>query len=285
MIKWDDFRFLAAVQKTGSISRAAREAQADPSTVSRRLGQLANSLNIELLVKTREGWQINPAARMLAEEALEFQNRVEHAVHALQAQSGEIAGEISLAAPPTVCSHVLLPDLGRFLRDNPAVAMSLHRRMSDALGEDDIIVTQTRPMRGRLMVRPLGHLVMAIYTYDPKATGDRWIGLVRDHDSTDAGAWSRTQFEKPPLHRLKTFPEILELMRATRLPGILPGIIARDEPDLVPLFPDRPPLRVNLYLCFHETRRHDPVVASVADWLSETIGRRADNETLVTTLA
>lgn len=280
MPRWDDLRFLAALLKTGTLTAAAREEGVDPATVSRRIGRLSETLGIELLVKSPGGWEVNPAARPLAEEALTFESRSHQAINALRARDGALQGDITLAAPPAVFSHILNPALPDFARRYPAVDVALRQRiMSDSLGDNDLMVTPVRPERGRLVVRRLGHLVFHIYAHRAETPPDRWIGLVREHDDLGAGAWSLAQMPRPPAYRLESFPEVLGLMRALRLPGVLPAMVAADDPTLRPLFPGRAPMHMNLYLCFHETRRHDPLVRAAADWVSAAYEAAANGAT------
>lgn len=286
MPRWEDLRFLAALMKTGTLTAAAREAEADPATVSRRIRRLSETLGIELMIKSPSGWSVNPAARPLAEEAMNFGNRLEQAIHVMQTRDGKISGEISVAAPPMICSHVLHPAIGGLVSRHPALNLTMkHQVLSAALGEHDLIVTPQQPERGRLVVRPLGHMIFSIYGRDPDASTGRWVGLVRDYDEQGAGAWSLTQFPMRPAYRLENFNEILNVMQQTRLPGILPGFVAEEDETLLPVFPDREPMRMNLYLCYHETRRLDPLVGAVSDWLAAAFKARTDGRTLLSSLA
>ncbi len=60
-MKWDDIRYLLAVERERSMAAAARRLQVDQTTVSRRLHALEAALGAQLFERSDGGWTPTPA--------------------------------------------------------------------------------------------------------------------------------------------------------------------------------------------------------------------------------
>ena len=69
MLPWDDLRFLLAAERSGSLSRAARELGVSLSTISRRLRTLEEAIGRPLFVRTPSGLEPTSAALALVVSA------------------------------------------------------------------------------------------------------------------------------------------------------------------------------------------------------------------------
>ena len=68
-VNWDDFRFLLALKRAGSLGAAARALKVEPSTASRRLASLETALGAQLAARTPEGLVLNDAGQLASELA------------------------------------------------------------------------------------------------------------------------------------------------------------------------------------------------------------------------
>lgn len=68
-MNWDDFRFLLAFRREGSLKAAALALHVEPSTASRRLSALESALGVQLAARTPEGLVMNDAGVLAAELA------------------------------------------------------------------------------------------------------------------------------------------------------------------------------------------------------------------------
>lgn len=105
---WDDYRYVLAVARHGSVSGAARDLGVNHATVLRRVAGIEHRLGVELFEKSVRGYEIAPEKLRLIEAARE----VEAAVGAVErlAQAGEapLAGVLRITSTDVLCS-VLLP--------------------------------------------------------------------------------------------------------------------------------------------------------------------------------
>ena len=74
---------------------------------------------------------------------------------------------------------------------------------------------------------------------------------------------------RPPSMRVETLHDVSEAIRKTHLPGLTLRMDAMTEPGLQLFDPNSPDLETPLYLCYHETRRRDPLLQAVIDWATE----------------
>ncbi|WP_375690765.1 LysR family transcriptional regulator [Pseudooceanicola sp. LIPI14-2-Ac024] len=271
MKNWDDLRYLIAVHKTGSMSAAARLLDTNPATVSRRLGRLGEVLGCDLFIKTPEGWIANESIADLIESATTFEHQI--ATYLNTGQSGEYPshGNIAVGCPPSIMSYLLYPELSRFSAQWPNVSLVFNSQMfTEALGENDLIVVPVRPTQGRLVVRYVGKMRLNVYAYPDSPHDGHWIGLIKQHESQPPMQGARVIMGgRDPDFRVETMSEVLSTVQSTRLPGLMPAIAAARDKALVKYDPESRDIESQLYLCFHETRRRDPLLRAVADWIAD----------------
>src|SRR5262245_31674543 len=117
-MEWDDLRFVLAVARTGSASRAARELGVDQTTVLRKLDLLETTVGTSLFERRKTGQTPTPAGKLVAEAA----ERMEKEVRAL---------ENTLATRRRICRRRSAPNNER--RPGDALRHTVHARVSFAL--------------------------------------------------------------------------------------------------------------------------------------------------------
>ena len=271
MKNWDDLRYLIAVHKTGSMSAAARLLDTNPATVSRRLGRLGEALGFDLFVKTPEGWVANDAIASLIESATTFEHEIANYLNAKDSEEGPARGTITIGAPPSLNTYLLYPELARFQEVWPNISLVFNSQLfTEALGENDIILVPSRPTQGRLVVRYVGKMRLNVYQHEDGPKNGQWIGLIKQHDSNQTMQKARDLMGgTDPAFRVETLQEVVAASTSSRLPGLMPRIAAVLDPTLAPVEAEHPDIETQIYLCFHETRRRDPLVRAVSDWIAE----------------
>lgn len=268
---WDDLRYLMAVHKTGSMSAASRLLNTNPATVSRRLARLAETLGHELFHKTPEGWVASEAIGPLLDSVSSFEGEIESFLNSAGRPDGQLEGTISIGMPGSLANGVLYPRAAEFVARHPGIRLNLHAQTyRETLGENDMIISPIRPQQGRLIVKPIGKVHSNIYTLPDSDRSGSWIGLLREHDAHPPmqKAFDRMGGRQPSL-RLETLHDTAQAIRVTGLPGLTLRINASIEPQLTLFDPDLPDNETALYLCYHETRRHDPLLQTVIAWATE----------------
>lgn len=278
MKNWDDLRYLIAVHKTGSMSAAARLLDTNPATVSRRLGRLGEALGCDLFIKTPEGWVANDAIADLIDSATTFEAQIATYLNASRTADHPSHGSVKVGCPPAIMSYLLYPELQKFREVWPNISLVFSSQMfTEALGENDLILVPVRPTQGRLVVRYVGKMRMNVYAYADSPRDGKWIGLIKQHDSQAPMQRAREIMGgHDPGFRVETLGEIVSTVQSTRLPGLMPHIAATREPGLYPIDPEARDIESQIYLCFHETRRRDPLLRAVADWIAECFSQSTE---------
>ena len=66
-IDWDDFRFVLAIVRGGSVSAAARQLGVDHATVIRRVDRLEHTLSAKLFDRRKSGYLLTEAGQRFLE--------------------------------------------------------------------------------------------------------------------------------------------------------------------------------------------------------------------------
>jgi DNA-binding transcriptional LysR family regulator len=72
-----------------------------------------------------------------------------------------------------------------------------------------------------------------------------------------------------PTYRVEEMPMVLDMVRATGLPGLLPDFMVRPEHGLVKADLPGNALPHELWIAYHETRHGDATLRALVDWLTE----------------
>ncbi|MEY8841349.1 LysR family transcriptional regulator, partial [Cribrihabitans sp. XS_ASV171] len=256
---------------------AARMLNADPATVSRRLSRLSEALGTEVYIKRSGAWVPNPALEEFFDDLSQFASRLLSHQNTLTmpAEGDGRVITLTVSGPPTVISHIICPGLGRLRESAPNIRLNLrHEAPAVTLGESDIMLTPVVPEQGRLVVRSLGAITFHIYA-PPGVEPDpqNWVALTRAHDTYGSGEWTATLYRGEPAYRVENYDDCARIIHASGLAGVLPDIVARRWPGLVPHAVETRSHTLSVYLCYHETRRDDPAIRLAAAWIADEVRR------------
>ncbi|MGR3320613.1 MAG: LysR family transcriptional regulator [Pseudooceanicola sp.] len=271
MKNWDDLRYLIAVHKTGSMSAAARLLDTNPATVSRRLSRLGEVLGFDLFIKTSDGWVANDSILGLIDTASAFEQEIAAFLNAQERLDAPNRGTVTVGCPPSIMTFMLYPELKNFRQAWPGISLVFNSQMlTEALGENDIILVPNRPTQGRVIARYIGKMHLNVYAYPDSPRDGQWIGLIKAHETQEPMRRARDIMGGiDPSFRVETLQEIVLSAQSTRLPGLMPKIATTRDPELAPYDPNVPDIEAQLYLCFHETRKRDPLLRAVGDWIAD----------------
>jgi DNA-binding transcriptional LysR family regulator len=107
MLNLERLRVLDAVARHGSVTGAAEALHITTSAISQQLAKLEREAGQQLLAKHGRGIQLTDAGRLLAEHAAGILAQVERARADLEAQRGQVVGELRIGAFPTAARGLL----------------------------------------------------------------------------------------------------------------------------------------------------------------------------------
>ncbi|PQZ68822.1 LysR family transcriptional regulator [Achromobacter sp. MYb9] len=254
-MNWDDVRIFLTIQRAGTLRGAAQQLAIDQTTVSRRLTGLERVLGSRLflrttggLVLTDTGQEVLRMAEDMERMAVSFERRGEGA-------DARVAGDVRVTTTDALAVDFVVPAIERLRAAHPEVRVILStttRLLDLARREADVAVRTLRPEQPDLIVRQLGCWEVGLYAtrsyldkHGEPQPGTGFAGhdialyqegVTGRQDDTLAGesrAQGRVVAELDSSLMLATF------VRAGLAIGELPEYLARRDPTLVRLWPER----------------------------------------------
>jgi DNA-binding transcriptional LysR family regulator len=276
-VDWDDLRYLLAVHRAGSLTRAARTLRVDKATVGRRLTALSQTLGAEVIEHLPRGVRLTRAGELAAATA----ERVDAEIAALQGEAGGGDASVRLTAPIWFAKHVLMPALPAFRKRHPKVELGL-LSTSDVLDlpgrRADVALRNLRPTQAGLVVKPAGTLGSGLYasrTYlaergRPRGRNDLASHHLLAYENRITYVPELAWLERAQVPVSFRATDALALLEAT-LGGlgiaVLPCFLGDAEPSLERLTP----LGLGheeIMIVTHESARKSPAVRAAVDWLA-----------------
>lgn len=228
-----ELEVLQALIQTGTSISAARELGITQSAVSRRLAQLEARLGYPLF--GREGGRLVPLVEALAigEQLAPIFAALERITVPGKAEQA-YAGQLRIAAPPTIAHRFLPGRIARFCKLHPQVEINFEVLASDSLitsiaeGRNDVGLTDTIPAHDgircelflqthTICILPKGHRLTARTVIRPEdLEGEAFIGIARRHSNRVAvdKVFARAGVNPQVRAEAATSVSIVELVRA-----------------------------------------------------------------------
>lgn len=283
MIDWEDLRHFSALATEGSLSAAARRLDVEHATVARRVAALERSLDLKLvdrrgrrLALTADGMRIAAIAQRMDGEAQAVRRAVDSA-------RSELAGTVTISAPPALAAAVLAEPLVALRRRHPGLDIFIRgeaRRVSLDRREADIALRLERPERGDLTIVQLGALAFRAYACPSYLVAtepaqrhwivfDATMGAIPQQRVIETAVGSR-----PVAFACTTLEIQRSLARAGGGVAMLPDFMAAGDAGLVEADGEAAPVMRGLWLVTHSDMTRAAPVRVVADALKDWFARR-----------
>ncbi|MEM7466190.1 MAG: LysR family transcriptional regulator [Pseudomonadota bacterium] len=171
MDRFEEMRNFVRVVEAGSITRAADTSHIAKSAISRRLTELEQRLNVQLINRTTRRMTLTDAGRRFYDECQRLLGDLEEVEGALNASETKLSGRIRLAAPSAFGLMHLTPAIMEFARLHPEVIFDIdfNDRHIDLVEDGfDMALRISKLADSRMMARrlaPVSGLVLASPTY------------------------------------------------------------------------------------------------------------------------
>ncbi len=125
MDKFDQLQTFVRVVESGGISAAADRIGIAKSAVSRRLQELENRLDVQLLQRTTRRLHLTDAGREFYQRSLRILEELEEAELSLQSGQQALGGRLHINAPLSLGVRHLLPLIEQLQQEHPELAIDL----------------------------------------------------------------------------------------------------------------------------------------------------------------
>ncbi len=166
MLDWDDLRYFLAVERTGTLARAASLLQINATTVGRRLAALEERAGARLFDRTPEGFVLTTAGRDLLPRAEHMEQQALAIEREIIGADQRLAGVVRVNATEMLATRFIAPQLPRFSLKHPGITVDLNctpRSVRLARREADIALRLARPHEDDVVTRRLASIELGLY--------------------------------------------------------------------------------------------------------------------------
>lgn len=287
---WNDLRYFLAVARLGSTTAAALAMDVSGSTVSRRITALEQALGAKLFERRPDGYRLTELGQGLVADAEATEAAAGQILNRVSAFGRGVSGCVRVTAMTEVAATLILPHLGAFSTQHPAVEVELHTsdQKSDLLrGEADVAVRiGPRPNEPGLVIRRVGEV--GVHLYCSKAYAERRgvpttaqelneHHLIRGVGRVDTRPGHLWMAEHAPdarvAHRASTTDGVLAAVQQGLGIGSLPTFVMANVTGLVRLEGVGPGVQIGTWLIATEEARALAHVRSFLDFLAPLLAQ------------
>ena len=163
---WSDLRFVLAVRRAGTLTKAAGELGLSQSTVTRRLAALHKSLGARVLERRGPEYALTALGERLWPMLAEMEERAIALELAAQDLDARPAGVVRITTVDALAVRLLAPALARFRQQFPDVTLEIDSSpwtLDLARREADLALRLGRPRQQALVARKVGRMGLTLY--------------------------------------------------------------------------------------------------------------------------
>ncbi|GAA0690574.1 LysR family transcriptional regulator [Marinobacterium maritimum] len=290
-MNWNDLKYYLAVARSGNLSEAARLLDVSPSTVSRRIDALEQTLGVPLFARRPDGYLLNEAGHNLLPAAEQAEAQLLLLQRGATSSELDTRGVVRVAVPELLGQYLIIPQLHPLQASYPEIRLELItdvRPMPLSTREADIVIRLNRPTQGDYTLRQIGQLSQALYASSdylqlrgtPSTSADlaehQLIGWDKELSYLPLARWLEEQLDQPDLY-LRTSSYHAQLMAVRSGIGIaaLPRFAA-EMFELQPVVLNHPPLMSDIWLIKQAESARLKRVQIVAEQLTSIISSSRD---------
>lgn len=165
-LAWDDYRFLLAVGRAGSLNGAAKRLGVSHATVFRRVNAIERALGVRLFERAREGYAPTPNGEEAIAAAAQIEARIAATERRLAGLDARPAGKVRLTTVEPLLNGLLPPLLARFRRAHPGIVLQVvadNQTQDLSRHEADLALRPGGEPPEGLIGRKLARLASAVY--------------------------------------------------------------------------------------------------------------------------
>lgn len=165
-MNWDDARIFLALQREGTLRRAARMAGVDQATIGRRIAVLEHQLGATLFLRSSTGYTLTPTGESVLRSAERMEQFANDLIRQAQGTDGRLEGEVKVTSTDSLAMAFVIPAISALHTRHPdvRVRLTVTTQMANlARREADIAVRNVKPDNPDLVVRQLADWPVGLF--------------------------------------------------------------------------------------------------------------------------
>ena len=286
-LSWEWYRSFLSVLQEGSLSAAARTLGLTQPTVGRHIEGLEAALGLHLFTRSYDGFAATEAALELQPYAAALADSAAALRRAASSHGDGVRGTVRVTVSEVMGVEVLPPILAALRQQHPelGIELMLSDRVDDLLHRGaDIAVRMLRPTQDALVARRIGNVALGLHAQrsylarhgTPTSMAELERHTLVGFDQENA-LIRRLQAEYSAFNRarlaFRSDSNLVQLamVRAGYGIGVCQCALARRDPGLVRVLPDKFALDLDTWIAMHEDLRDSPRCAVVFNALAEGV--------------
>ena len=163
---WNDLRYFLAVQRAGTLARAAVGLRINATTVGRRLVALEETVGARLFDRTPDGYTLTRAGHDLLPHAERMEAEALALERAVSGADQRLEGTVRLSVTEMLGTRFVAPHVSAFCERYPGIVLDLScnsRMVNLGRREADIALRLTKPREDNLVIKRLTPIELSLY--------------------------------------------------------------------------------------------------------------------------
>ena len=290
-LDWDDLRVTLAVADAGTLAGAARALGVNHTTALRRLDALEARLGTRLFERQRSGYVATEAGELIAQEARAFTPRVDELERRLLGRDLRLTGAVRVTTAFVTMAYLLPDALAAFAGRHPGIEVEVGE--SSALldlsrRQADVALRISHQVPEHWIGRVLGTVRYGVYALHggaglpqrrtplPRLLAQApWVAFERELAANRFGRWMNAHIPPERVRvRIDNFNSMVTMLRTGIGIGVLPTLVERHEPNLVPVSAEIAELATPMWILCHPDLRRTARVQAFRHDVGAAVGAR-----------
>lgn len=282
-MSWNDLRFFLELERSNTLSAAARQLDVEHTTVSRRIRALERTIGSSLFTRIGGSYALTEVGEQLLPVAIEMERAYASIERREAVPASGIGGLVRIGCTEGYGATVLPHHLVRLQSDWPNIRVDLlimPRMTQVQRNEIDFLITIDRPTRGPYTVVKLSNYTLHLYAseqYLANRSAIREIADLAGHRLINYVDYISVAKDLPLFHdkdvsidRGIHSTSLLAQCQTVIAGGgmaILPRFIAKDSPTLRAILPEAIRMTRTYWLVAQDSTKDVPRMRLVSDFL------------------
>lgn len=274
MKNWDNYRFVLAMDRYGSVSVAARRLGVSTITVSRHIENLTQEVGRPLFDFRDGRWIATELGSSLSKVAQSMEREDVLGSSIIAGQDEVLRGNVRVDSVSYIHNFFLAESIDLITQKHAGITPILEaseKVKSLSQGETEISVRLAEPKEARLIRTPLCKFPIGLFKSD-RGNDNEWVGLPESLDWLPEMKMAYAYFGKPPRVRVDSYPGIAKAARIAGLVSVLPTCISSYFSGISPLAQDEHIIFRDAWCVYHEMNKGNRNCAAVVEWIKQVLG-------------